>query len=97
MISDYLCDYVDLPGVEGGRRRGPMCRTITDFRTAMAGYAACSSAGDHGAVTVWKDDVGQWRVAFQRYRNTEETQTFRFKLYVFEWLREWLPKMHTPA
>lgn len=97
MISDYLADYHSLPGVEGGRLSGPMCSTISDFRAAMVGYRACSSAGDLGAVMVWKDDDGLWRVAFQRYGATINANTFRYKSDALAWLRDWMPMQHHHA
>lgn len=94
MISDYLCDFHSLPGVKTGRLKGPMGRTVTDFRLAMVAHRAVSSAGDHGAVMVWKDDAGQWRARFMRYQATINDAAFPDKASVLSWLRTWLPKQH---
>lgn len=93
MTAD-LCDFHSLPGVKGGRLRGPMARTISGFRQALVANRCCSAAGDHGAVMVWRDDAGAWRCAFMRYQATLEAATFSSKAAVTTWLRAWLPKMH---
>lgn len=94
MITDYLCDFHSLPGVKGGKLKGPMARTISDFRSAMVSNRAISSAGDHGAVMVWQDDAGQWRACFMQYQNTVASAEFSSKAAVLPWLRTWLPKQH---
>lgn len=95
MISDYLCDFHSLPGVKGGKLKGPMARTVSDFRSAMVSHRAISSAGDHGAVMVWQDDDDQWRARFMRYQATIDDASFSTKAAVLPWLRTWLPKQHT--
>lgn len=97
MISENLHEFHSLPGVKGGHLRGPMARTVSDFRRAMVDHRAVSSAGDLGAVTVWRDDAGQWRVAFMQYRAIIDTAEFTSKAAVLAWLRIWLPKQHQEA
>lgn len=97
MLSDHLCEYHSLPGVAGGRLKGPMARTITDFRNAMVSNRAVSSAGGYGAVMVWRDDDGQWQAAFMRYSSIVAGAAFPNKAAVLLWLRIWLPKQHQEA
>jgi hypothetical protein len=92
-----LCEYHSLPGVQGGRLKGPMARTVTDFRHALVSNRACSAAGDHGAIMVWQDDGGKWRAAFMRYSETLESEIFATKAAISPWLRAWLPKMREPV
>ncbi len=97
MGDDYLCDFHSPPGVKGGRLKGPMVRTVTDFRHAMVSNRAVSAAGDHGAVMVWKDDHGRWCCRFMRYQRAINDAAFYSKEGVFRWLRTWLPKQHQEA
>lgn len=97
MLSDYLSDFHSLPGVKGGKLKGPFARTVSDFRNAMVTHRAISSAGDHGAVMVWQDDAGQWRARFMYYCATVDDASFSSKAAVLPWLRIWLPKQHREA
>lgn len=97
MLSDYMSDFHSLPGVKGGRLKGPFARTVSDFRHAMVVHRAISSAGDHGAVMVWQDDAGRWNARFMRYQATIDDASFNTKAGVLPWLRIWLPKQHQEA
>jgi hypothetical protein len=88
----YINEYgPDIPGVKGGRLKGPMASTVTGFMTALQKYRACSDAGDHGSVMVYRDDDGNFRCMFCVWQMARERQTFKTKAQVRAWLKEWLP------
>lgn len=97
MADRYIAEYHSLDGVEGGRLKGPMARTVSGFKNGLTNHRACSGAGDHGAVIVWRDDAGGYRCAFQRFQNTIASVCLESKAAVYGWLKEWLPKMHARA
>lgn len=87
--------FVNLAGVEGGVIEGDQGRfvgTVSQAMKALREVRLCSAAGDHGAVTVWRDDAGLFRCDFSRHRNTVATALWSKKVEVQAWLREWLPK-----
>lgn len=91
-MVEYVSEYHDLDGVSGGRLRGPMVHTVSGFRSAMVANRAVSSAGDHGAIMVWRDDSGQWRCSFMRFCTPRNEAVFSSKAAVLKWVREWLPR-----
>lgn len=93
-MTDNLCDFHSLPGVEGGKLKGPIVRTVYGFRRAMVTHRAVSSAGSLGAVMVWQDDAGRWRARFMRHQVTIDDAWFTSKAAVLPWLRIWIPKQH---
>jgi hypothetical protein len=94
--EERLHDFADLPGIRGGKARGPMAASATAFIAALRSHRVVSGAGDHGSVTVWRDDAGKLRCAFSRYRAIVDTREFSTKLDVRCWLAKWLPRMHAP-
>jgi hypothetical protein len=93
-------EYVGLEGIRGGKlkpRGKHYARTVTGFMTILRKGRVCSSAGDLGACTVWRDDKGVWHCDFSRWRSSVNEATFTSKAGVQRWLKEWLPQMHAAA
>jgi len=74
-----ICQLDGLPGVK---------RRIIES-TLELGYA-CTSAGDNGAINVWKDDAGIIRGELMRYCVTVEKRTFASYAELEKCISEWL-------
>lgn len=84
-----------LPGTSQDVPSVPAVSVADALRCVREGFAV-SFAEDYGSVNVWRDDVGQLRCCFQRFRvtvNEEVTVTLK---RTREWLTEWWPKMSRP-
>lgn len=86
-----LHQFGSLPGVKGGRLKGPMVGSISGFMSALRKYRVCSDAGDHGSVMVYRDDDGRLRCYFMRWHSIVEEQNYKTKAEVRAWLKKWLP------
>jgi len=60
---------VDLPGTSGDKEADLFYSATAAVNSLRAGRAA-TAAGDNGAINVWKDDAGNYRVELMRYRST---------------------------
>jgi len=87
-------EYSDLPGVKGGSLPAFFFRSVSGAMIALRRNRACDSVGDHGSIIVFTDDAGAYRCLFFRYWSTIDEQTFRTKVQVKQWLKEWLPRQH---
>lgn len=83
--------YHSLPGVKGGKLKGPMAKTVNGFMTALNAHRVVADAGDHGSVMVYRDDIGGLRCYFMRHHAITEEQNYKTKAEVRAWLKQWLP------
>lgn len=67
--------------------------SITAMIRALKLHGAATAAGDDGAIAVWKDWYGQWRMKFMRRLATIDKDHSRYKTDVLRWLKKWWPKM----
>lgn len=87
-----MANLVNLPGVLSGRISDvPMERSVSGALKALVSHRAVTGAGDHGAWTVWRDDVGAYRCKFSRYMMTVNEAVFGTKAQVKSWLEKWIP------
>lgn len=96
-MSADLHEYHSLPGVKGGKLKGPMAKTPSGFLTALRSHRAVAGAGSYGAAMVWVDDYGRYRCHFMRSHITLSDETFNAKRDVRGWLISWLPKQSEAA
>jgi hypothetical protein len=90
-----LHTFKGMPDVKRGVLKGPMVAdTPSAFLTALRKHRICSSAGDDGAVNVYRADDGTYRCSFCRFLGYVSNETFTTKAAVRKWLKEWLPKMY---
>lgn len=88
--------FVTLTNLDGVKRR-PVKAVPFLVRShalkALTRYRAVTTAGDIGALTVWRDDSGQLRG--ERYRNmgTRDAQIFRSKRAMAVWLKDAMVKI----
>lgn len=88
-----LSTFKPLPGVRGGKLRGPFAvKSPNAFLRELETYRVVSDAGDHGSVTVWRDDSGAFRCEFCRWCATVESKIFTSKASVRRWLATWHPR-----
>jgi len=92
MSKTEIHEFSGVPGVKGGKLKGPMAKSVSGFMLALRKYRACSDAGDYGGVMVWRDDDGAYRCHFMRFQASLEQQLFKTKAQVRAWLVEWLPR-----
>lgn len=93
-----MSTLINLPGVTGGRIDNvPFFNSVSQAIRLLSTYRACTSAGDHGAVNVYRDDDLRFRCVFHR-RCIELDQTIvTTKKDVRRWLAEWYPRVHDGA
>ncbi|WP_257835048.1 hypothetical protein [Burkholderia glumae] len=84
---------VSLPGVVGKIDNVPFCRSPAHAMRLLQQHRACTAAGDHGAVSIWRTDDGKWNCLFSRRHVDIEHATFHFKKDVRAWLNSWHPKI----
>lgn len=89
-----MATLAGLPGVKETLETNGYQDSVTGFLNALKSQRAATGAGDHGSVTVWIDDDGQFRCAFTRFCSIVNTQIFEHKKQIKAWLTEWLPQMN---
>lgn len=92
----YDVIFQGLDGVEGGELKGVFARSRTGFMNELRSYRAVISSGNHGSVSVWKRDDGQYQCELHRYQVTKAKLIASTKKAVAAWLDEYLPKQHQP-
>lgn len=96
-MTDHLYTFKGMPGVRAKQLRGPMKSTASGFMTALRKYRYCADAGDFGAVSVYRDDDGNYRCSFQVYMSSKAGGVFKTKREVRDWLVKWLPAQRDQA
>jgi hypothetical protein len=91
-----LHQFSGLNGIRRGRAKGVMVNSVTGFMSALRKHRVATDAGDHGAITVWRDDAGNYQGAFTRWHSTIDHKGFPTKTALRKWLVEWFPKMREP-
>lgn len=92
--DEVFCELAGLPG----RERKTEAVLITEasaarIRRIIESGRACTSAGDNGAVNIWRTDKGALRgEAMKRMRSLERV-AFTDYHGAAEWLAEWLEKI----
>lgn len=89
---------INLPGVTGGRiDNAPFFNSISQAIRLLSTYRACTDAGDHGAVTVYRGDDGRFHCVFHRHHIELDQTIVTTKKDVRRWLTEWYPRVHDGA
>lgn len=87
-------EYAGLPGVKAKRLGGVMVNSPTGAMKSIRECRVCSAAGDHGAVTLWRDDEGNLRTCFQVRWSTVAAETHATRDSALRWLKAWWPAMY---
>lgn len=85
---------INLPGVAGQIDNVPFCRSPAHAIRLLKVHRAVTDAGDHGAVSVYRADDGQWNCLFSRWRSDVDHSVFDTKKGVRAWLDKWHPTIN---
>lgn len=61
-------------------------------RALRAGRAA-TTAGDRGAINIWKDDNNNWRGEVLRFMVSVELKTFKKQAAIGPWFKRWFKRI----
>ena len=77
-----------------GTKECEFFNSVSRARAILRKGLAATSAGDDGAINVWKDDNGKWQCEAMRYMVTQDSQTCDRVKDIEPWVRTWLKKIH---
>lgn len=83
-----------LPNVRRPKVRAIWANTVTGFMIGLRKHRAVTSAGDYGAINVWREDGGMWHCTFCFYQSIRNELTCKTKVEVKKWLIKWLPRQY---
>lgn len=90
-------NLIGLPGTDGKEVAVNMVRSASAALQSIRNKRPATMASDNGAITLWIDDDGKYRVAFHRYWCALDERQLSSLVKVRRWLREWMPKMEREA
>lgn len=85
-----ICQLVWLPGLKIRKVNAYSINNTSDIESIIELGYACTSAGNNGAINVWKDDAGIIRGELMRYCVTVEKRTFTSYAEVEKCVNDWL-------
>lgn len=90
---------VRLMGLEGTSkiRRAVFIHSAAEAIRVLRKGLAATSAADHGAINVWKDRKGQYRVWAGQQLATKASETLTSLKDVRWWVSIWLRRIKNPA
>lgn len=92
--DEVFCELAGLPGRKG---KTEAClikeASAARIRRIIESGRACTSAGDNGAVNIWRTDKGALRGEAMRRLRSLERAAFTDYHAAAEWLTEWLEKI----
>lgn len=83
-----------LPGVKRRKVDAYSINNTSDIESTIELGYACTSAGDNGAINVWKDDEGIIHGELMRYCVTVEKRTFTSYAEVEKCVNDWLERIN---
>lgn len=84
---------VGLPDTKGVIEADGVSSFAAVLRALRAGHAA-TTAGDDGAINIWRDDNGKLRGEVMRFMITQDSQTFNNQALIAPWFRKWFTIIH---
>lgn len=88
-----ICQLDGLPGVKREKTDAYWFKDVNDIEATLELGYACTSAGDNGAINVWKDDAGIIRGKLMRYCVTVEKRTFANYVDAEKCVSDWLERI----
>lgn len=89
-----ICQLEGLPGIKKRIIDAYCINNTSDIEpTLQLGYA-CTSAGDNGAINIWKDDAGIIRGELMRYCVTVEKRVFASYEEAEKCVSDWLKRIN---
>lgn len=67
--------------------------SLTEGLRLFRSHAAITAAGDNGAINVWRDHAGRYRVSHYRYLALIDGRVLSTLKQVREWLKTHLPQI----
>nr|DAT55946.1 MAG TPA: hypothetical protein [Caudoviricetes sp.] len=89
-----ICQLEGLPGVKRHEIDAYWFKDVNDIEATLELGYACTSAGDNGAINVWKDDAGIIRSELMRHCITIEKRTFASYSEAEKCVNDWLEKIN---
>lgn len=89
-----ICQLDGLPEVKRRKVDAYSINNTSDIESTIELGYACTSAGDNGAINVWKDDAGIIRGELMRYCVTVEKRTFTSYAEVEKCVSDWLERIN---
>jgi hypothetical protein len=83
----------NLPGIEAKHVDAEFFFSSDKVEGILNDGLAATTAGDNGAINVWKDDNGYIRCEIMRYCKLVETKRFRKMVNALNWTDKWLPQI----
>lgn len=89
-----FCQLKGLPGVKKCKVYAYWINDTSDIEPTLELGYACTSAGDNGAINVWKDDAGIIRGELERYCVSIEKRTFANYAEAEKCVNDWLERIN---
>lgn len=89
-----ICELEGLPGVKKRKIDAYPINNTSDIEPTLELGCACTSAGDNGAINIWKDDAGIIRGKLMRYCVTVEERTFASYVEAEKCVSYWLKRIN---
>lgn len=89
-----ICQLERLPGVKRRIIDAYCINNTSDIEPILELGYACTSAGDNGAINVWKDDAGIIRGKLMKYCVTVENRTFASYVEAEKCVSDWLERIN---
>ncbi|GAA6244378.1 hypothetical protein F030043B2_34200 [Bacteroides fragilis] len=90
-----ICQLEGLPGVKKCKVDAYWINDTSDIEPTLELGFACTSAGDNGAINVWKDDAGMIQGELMRFCVKVEKRTFSNYLEMEKCISEWLERINS--
>lgn len=94
--QQVFCDLIGLKGIKKRRTNAIFIKeaNVKEIKSALESGYACTSAGDNGAINIWKTDAGILRGETMRHCCSIECVKFSTYAEAIEWAQKWLPKIN---
>lgn len=89
-----ICQLEGLSGVKKRKVDAYFINKTSDIEPTLELGCACTSAGDNGAINVWKTDAGIIRGELMRYCVTVEKKTFANYTEMEKCVNDWLERIN---
>ena len=66
---------------------------LSEIKNILENGKACTTAGDNGAINIWKDDTGLIRCESMAYYRSLDTKEFENLEDVEKWAKKWIRKI----
>jgi hypothetical protein len=82
-----------LPGLKAKKIKAEYFKKISEIETNLNKNIAVTTAGDNGAINIWKDDEGKIRCESYSFCKTLDSQIYSNISNVNNWAAKWLKEI----